>query len=191
MVDGLVVAPLHDVEPAAPPRRSPRTRCVRSPSQTAICPRSWHRARRQDALRRCAEAAGDAHRHALTGIHCDDHFRPPPAPLAGSVRWNVTRATGFRHKSDMIRRAIWHDRSSVIAADPYATFGDTACRALLAFAPSCEMEPDIGSFGNSTGSHFAVDPPAIARRQRSDWGFVQADNRGHPAESFDNQRATC
>jgi AraC family transcriptional regulator len=39
------------------------------------------------------------------------------------------------------------------------------------------MEPDMSGFGNSTTRipHFAVDPPAIARRQRSDWGFVQAE----------------
>lgn len=40
------------------------------------------------------------------------------------------------------------------------------------------MEPDVSGFGNSTTRppHFAVDPPAIIRRERADWGFVQAEH---------------
>jgi AraC family transcriptional regulator len=39
------------------------------------------------------------------------------------------------------------------------------------------MERDVSGLRNSTQlPHFAVDPPAIARRQRADWGFVHAEH---------------
>jgi AraC family transcriptional regulator len=40
------------------------------------------------------------------------------------------------------------------------------------------MEPGVSELGNSTTRipHFAVAPPAIARRQSADWGFVQAEH---------------
>src|SRR5262245_23043093 len=39
------------------------------------------------------------------------------------------------------------------------------------------MEPDVSGLRNSTQlPHCAVDPPAIIRRERADWGFVQAEH---------------
>jgi len=55
----------------------------------------------------------------------------------------------------------------------------------------------MSGFGNSTTQipHFAVVPPAIARRQRSDWGFVQAEQieviRHEPFDYEFNGTATC